>query len=132
MAISWLAKVCLAVQNASRFSTPTIPPPIGFPNKIAPSRASVRRRNRLAYALLPGSVDVSDDVKCCLPKLSRDGVITEDRLDDAVGLACFNYSCGTSVPGTKYALLVKSVASHQYNIHTHRVSSAKNSVSLLT
>lgn len=66
MATSWLAKDCLAAQIESPFSTPANPPPTEFPNKIKPSRASVRRRNRVAYALLSESAVENTSLKCCV------------------------------------------------------------------
>ena len=58
--------------------------PPNSPNRIGPFRPPVRRRSRLAYALLSGSVDVNDGVKCCLPKMALEGVMTGERLDAGI------------------------------------------------
>lgn len=87
MAALRLAKDCLAAQIATSLSTLADDHPTEFPNKIRPFRPSVRRRSRLAYALLSRSVDVNDGVKCFLPKMALEGVITDERLDAVVGQA---------------------------------------------
>jgi len=75
MATLRLAKDCLAEQIATRLSTPANNPPTQFPNKIRPFRPSVRRRSRLAYALLSGSEDVNNGVKCRVEGLSCETVL---------------------------------------------------------
>lgn len=92
MAALRLAKDYLAAQIATSLSTPANNPLTQFPNKIRPLRPSVRRWSRLAYALLSRSVAVNDGENCFLPKMALEGVITDERLDAAVGQASTSFN----------------------------------------
>ena len=82
----WL-RIALLRKSQHAYPHRQIVPPTEFPNRIGPFRPPVRRRSRLAYALLSGSVDVNDGENCFLPKMALEGVITDERLDAAVGRA---------------------------------------------